>query len=118
MCGLFYFITFFSFGALGSLRVFGTIAIFCIRDFGFFCSEGLPAQKVKGSLLEDCSADGCRSIKRGLRVCSFLIFLYDTVNAREDFCDYGNKNDGGSNDPQLLFASVSWQIFMCRPMVL
>lgn len=28
-----------------------------------------------------------------------FLFLYDTVNAREDFCDYGNKNDGGSNDP-------------------
>lgn len=27
------------------------------------------------------------------------LLLYDTVNAREDFSDDGNKTDGGSNGP-------------------
>lgn len=90
---------------------------FVLETLAFFVQKGCRRKRIKGSLLADCSADGCRSIKRGLG-CVLLCFLYDTVNAREDFCDYGNKNDGGSNDPQLLFASVSWQIFMCRPMVL
>jgi hypothetical protein len=72
-CGLFFIYHVF-FGAIGSLGVFGTIAIFCIRDSVFV--QRVAGAKDYRELLEDCSADGCRSIKRGL---GCVLFLYDTI---------------------------------------